>query len=287
MGMRLDRVLLRIKFNKEIKEGEDTVEDTVEDKVNKEIKEGEDTDEDTDEETDEDTDEGEDNLALNSWIFDNNKFKIYETEARKFVNNIIMWSCQRELNKEHVETLKNSITKRGYVIGTFKVIINNCGELRCIDGQHRVEALKKIMITDSKFNCDLIIEGYEVIDFESEEATNLFYDANCSLNVTGTEPNKLVQSIIRRLEKEYPEVIRDVLDGKKCNRPYINKRELASKLKELVLNCEEYEIIEAIINMNNNMGMWSTIKIIIVGKLVKNKFINVLIQDVTWDCLKI
>ena len=78
-------------------------------------------------------------------LFDNGRFKIYEADIRDFINNIIMWSCQRDLNKEHIITLKHSIIEREYVIGTFKAIRNAQGDVRCIDGQHRIQALKEIM----------------------------------------------------------------------------------------------------------------------------------------------
>ena len=51
------------------------------------------------------------------------------------------------------------------------------------DGQHRVTALQNIMYNDAKFDCDSIIELYEVESFEDEEATKLFLDANNTLNI--------------------------------------------------------------------------------------------------------
>jgi hypothetical protein len=48
-----------------------------------------------------------------------------------------------------------------------------------------------------KFNCDIIIELYEVESFEDEEAVNLFIDANCNLNMLNNNTNSTVQKINR------------------------------------------------------------------------------------------
>ena len=211
---------------------------------------------DNDDDDDDDENDDEDEDFLGTLLFDNEKFKIYTTD-RDFVNNIRMWACQRDLNPEHVLTLRESIVSRGYMIGTFKVIRNIQGETRCIDGQHRIEAMKQIMQRDSKFNCDIIVEVYDVEEFESEEATKLFVDANCVLNMIGLEPNAMIQRIIKELNREYPDVIIDVLEGKRCNRPRINKRTLVTKLRELVMNYDESVIIHSIKDLNNRMGMWN------------------------------
>lgn len=88
--------------------------------------------------------------------------------------NIIPWSCQRSLNEAYIETLVTSIKQRETIIGTFKVIRNSCGNLRCIDGQHRTEALKKIMEYDAKFNCSILVEVYDIDNFESKEDNEFF-----------------------------------------------------------------------------------------------------------------
>jgi hypothetical protein len=85
---------------------------------------------------------------LKSLLFDNGKFKLYNCDTRDFINNIILWSSQRELNKDHVKTLKKSILNRRYLIGTMKTIRDKSGNIRCIDGQHRIQALKELMQVD-------------------------------------------------------------------------------------------------------------------------------------------
>ena len=204
-------------------------------------------------------DQLEDNLEdeevyLRFLLFNNELFKIYRTSSRDFVNNIKMWACQRDLNLSHVKNLELSILDRGYLLGTFKVIRNKNGEIRLIDGQHRVTALQNIMDKDAKFDCDSIIELYEVGSFEDEEATKLFLDANNTLNITKKDTNLELQSVLRHFVKEYPGIIVDVKEGCRCNRPRINKRLLAGKLKELVINYDSDKIIKAIEDHNKKLG---------------------------------
>jgi hypothetical protein len=210
-----------------------------------------------DEKTSSDEEDEDEIGILGTMLFDNGKYKLY-TSDRDFITNIKMWACQRDLNEEHVLVLKESIIFRGYMLGTFKVIRDKHGEICCIDGQHRIEALKQIMQNNSKFNCDITIEVYDVQQFESEEATKLFLDANCVLNMVNLEPNAMIQRIIKELNREYPGIIIDVLEGRRCNRPRINKRLLVRKLRELVINYDESVIINSIKDLNNRMGMWST-----------------------------
>ena len=59
---------------------------------------------------------------LDNLIFQNDNVKFYKTEAKKFVNNVQIWSGQRPLNIEHINTLAREFSKQGHVIGTLKVV---------------------------------------------------------------------------------------------------------------------------------------------------------------------
>jgi hypothetical protein len=196
-------------------------------------------------------------IFLRCLLFDNELFKIYQTSSRDFVNNIKMWACQRDLNISHVKNLEQSIVERGYLLGTFKVIRDKNGKTRLIDGQHRVTALQNIMDNDSKFDCDSIIELYEVESFEDEEATKLFLDANNTLNITKKDMNLDVQNVLRHFVKEYPLIFVDVKEGARCNRPRINKRIFVGKLRDLVIHYEPEKIINTITDYNKKVGRLS------------------------------
>jgi len=190
-------------------------------------------------------------------IYDSPYFSVFNVDGRDFVNNIKMWACQRKLNKDHVLDLKQSIMERKYLLGTFKIIRNKLKEARCIDGQHRIKALQEIINNDSKFNCDILIEVYDVESFEDPKATHLFIDVNNTLNVTGDITiNYSIQNILKKLMNVWDDIIIDVSDGKRCNRPRINKKQLVEKMRHLVINYEEDIIINTILDLNNNMGTW-------------------------------
>jgi hypothetical protein len=181
---------------------------------------------------------------LKHQIYKSQYFSIYRVDGRDFINNISMWACQRQLNQQHVDNLELSIIKRNYLLGTFKVIRNNLKQIRCIDGQHRIKALQQIMDKNAKYNCEIIVEVYDVESFEDQKANGLFIDVNNTLNVTGDMAvNYIVQNIIKKLLEKWVDIIIDIPEGKRCNRPRINKREDI--------------IIKNIIELNNNMGRWS------------------------------
>ena len=209
------------------------------------------------EESEEET-EYKEGMYLRKLLFENKLFKIYQTSSREFVNNIKMWACQRDLNTLHVKNLQQSILDRGYLLGTFKVIRNKKCEIRLIDGQHRVAALQNIMDNDAKFYCDSIIELYEVDSFENEESIKLFFDANNTLNITGKDiTNSTLQSVLQHFVNEYPQIFIDVKEGKRCNRPRINKRLFVTKLKQLILDYDQETIIKSITEYNLKMGRMS------------------------------
>ena len=198
------------------------------------------------------------NMFLRKLLFENKLFKIYQTSSREFVNNIKMWACQRDLNALHVKNLEQSILDRGYLLGTFKVIRDKNLDIRLIDGQHRVAALQNIMDTNAKFDCDSIIELYEVDSFENEESIKLFFDANNTLNINGTDTtNSNLQRVLQHFVNEYPGIFVDVKEGKRCNRPRINKRIFVTKLKQLILEYDQETIIKTISEYNKKMGRFS------------------------------
>lgn len=193
-----------------------------------------------------------------SLYFDGN-IEYFLSPARDFILNVVPWSCQRGLNQDHVNSLVESIKRRKTIIGTFKVIRNIHGEIRCIDGQHRTEALKKIMENDAKFNCSILVEVYNVKEFESEEANEFFKDANCVLNMVNCNPNTIIQSVLKKLDVEYPGMFVDVKEGKRCNRPRINRKSFALQMSKFVMNYDEDVIVECVKKLNNKIGMWSNV----------------------------
>jgi hypothetical protein len=197
---------------------------------------------------------------LKSLIYEDDNVKYYSSDVRDFIPNIKLWSSQRSINSKHVEELVKCLQKKNHFIGTFKLVRDKENNIRLIDGQHRYEAIKKIMKNDSSYNMNVIIELYETDFNDSDYTINLFKDANSCLNVKETDlPNIIVNKIIKKLCEKFPNMIFDISDGKRCNRPRINKRELYLNLKNYVHKTHKTEddIFEEILRKNNSYGIRS------------------------------
>ncbi len=197
---------------------------------------------------------------LKCLMYEDDNVKYYSSDIRDFIPNIKLWSSQRSINFKHVEELIKCLKIKNHFIGTFKLIRDKENNIRLIDGQHRFEAIKKIMENDSSFNMNIIIELYETDSMDSDYTINLFKEANSCLNVKETDlPNIIANKIIKNLCEKFPNMIIDILDGKRCNRPRINKRELYLNLKNYahVSHKTEEEILEQILVKNNAYGLRS------------------------------
>ena len=206
-------------------------------------------------------------LFLGSILFDNDKFKIYKSNIQDFITNIVIWSCQRSLNIDHVALLKESILKRGFLMGTFKVIRDSDGNVRCIDGQHRIAALRQILLTDADYNCDIIIEVFQVEKLESEIAMQLFQDSNNTMNLSGKDScGIVVQKVIEYMVSTYPTIMVDVKEGKRCNRPKINKKMVVEKIKIWALDYDSDLIISHITDYNIKLGTMTKAVLVSIAK---------------------
>ena len=182
-------------------------------------------------ESEEENEEENENF-LGTLLFENPNVKFYLTQAKVFSNNIEIWAGQRPLHIEHIKMLAREFTREGHVIGTFKVVRSSEGKLRLLDGQHRIHAIKEILKIQPNFECDIFIELYETDRLESSLTLRLFQKANNVLNVKPEDmPHKSALSIVDKLSTRFKLIFKDIEDGERCNRPYINKRKLYDKLK--------------------------------------------------------
>lgn len=198
------------------------------------------------------------NGFLKNLIYRNNFVKFYYSDARDFVPNMITWSSQRNLNLSHIQSLVDSLKKLPHFMGTFKIVRDEDGIVRLIDGQHRFHALKTIMENDSKFNCDLILELYETDKIDSESTIQLFRNANTVLNIESKDmPDLMSHRLVERMCGRYPKMIIESEIDKRVNRPRMNKRELYLKLKEFLTETilDEEDIYKQIVDINNVYGM--------------------------------
>jgi hypothetical protein len=195
---------------------------------------------------------------LKCMMYEDDNVKFYASDARDFIPNIKLWSSQRSVNQNHINDLVNCLKKRNHFIGTFKIVRDKEKKMRLIDGQHRFLAIKKIMENDCTFNMNIVIELYETDNFDSEYTISLFKEANSCLNVSDADlPNIIANKVIKKLCDRFPNMIIEIIEGKRCNRPRINKRELYLKLKEYIHETHKTEddVLKQILDKNNDYGL--------------------------------
>jgi hypothetical protein len=235
-------------------------------------------------ESDEDSDNELD--FLRTLLYNNGNIKIYKCTARDIVPNVKLWGSQRSIRKKHVESLITSIKKANFLMGTFKLIRDNNSDVRCIDGQHRITALRKIMEDDPKFDTDIIIELYETDKIDSEYSGDLFKAANNTLNISECDmPNLGAEKIISDLMKHFPGSIIDSQPDTRVNRPRMNKNELYKHLKEKTKDLHWEDILENIKKFNTELGMKERPKHVslkMLEKVKKSGFYIGTLKDLSW-----
>lgn len=194
-----------------------------------------------------------DETLLGDLAYETKKWSIYIGDAREFINSMKNWAYNRKINECHVQNLISQLKEDQDLMGTFKVVVerNNRKNSRVIDGQHRAEALHRIMDTNTKFNMKIKIEVYYVHDIDGSEAWNLFNKANNVLNVVEDDKNITPASfVVEKLAKEFPMGMYDKLKNNVF--PKIDKKELFDRLKDsdIFQYKNKDEVYDLIINKN-------------------------------------
>ena len=109
----------------------------------------------------EDEEEIEDCLKSKYMIYADENVSYFMSPVRSIIH-VKEWAEQRPLNEEHIRNLVKSLSNKKDIVGSFKIIIDIENRTRIIDGNHRVNALRRIMKKD--------IELREVSSIDSEEA---------------------------------------------------------------------------------------------------------------------
>ena len=124
---------------------------------------------------------------------------------------------------------------------------------------------------------------------DSEEAINIFKDANNVLNVSPTDmPNITASNIISQIVKEFPKMMRDCSDDKRINRPYIDKRLLYIELKNMLegSSITEKKLMINIRKKNLELGLIDRKELKVPEKMYEtasnNGFYIGLIKNLKW-----
>jgi len=140
--------------------------------------------------------------------------RIYVSEARRLISNVSHWQFNRALDEEHVDNLEKIISENAYLEGSIDLLESKDG-LCVVNGQHRVEALQRILIKDDKFKHDLIVNVHPVESFDCERANEIFRATNNIKNVeTRDKPQEKIQNICKRIRDRYPQAITENKSGK-------------------------------------------------------------------------
>jgi hypothetical protein len=140
--------------------------------------------------------------------------RIYVSEARRLISNVSHWQFNRALDDEHVNNLEKIISENAYLEGSIDLLESKDG-LCVVNGQHRVEALQRILIKDDTFKHDLIVNVHPVESFDCERANEIFRATNNIKNVeTRDKPQEKIQNICKRIQARYPHAITENKSGK-------------------------------------------------------------------------
>ena len=169
-----------------------------------------------------------------------------------------VWAYNRKLDPKHVFNIKKQIVKNKYIHGIFSVVyftdfsenINEQGNYYLIDGQHRYKALEQIK--NKHLIKDVIVNIYNVNS--EEEIIKLFKDINNTKPLNPKEtPNLKIISAIEKLEKDYPDAIKN---GDKTVYPYLLKKNIQERLKRIKFpeNKTSMDIYNCLKKLNANYG---------------------------------
>lgn len=219
----------------------------------------EDESEDESEEESEEEEIEPEEIVLQNEVCKCGKATFFKTSARNLIH-IPIWAYQRCLNDDHVADLVKNFKNDPHAIGTTKALRNPEGKLCIIDGQHRRAAWEKIMEQDGMWDAEVLLEIYDTVSFDSSIGMNVFKQANNvkSLDVNDF-PDEVTGRIMSKFNLEWPDMLKNVQEGKRVNRPRINSRKMYKKIKEHLVKCKisEDKIWDEIKNANIKMGMWS------------------------------
>lgn len=182
---------------------------------------------------------------LQKLIYTNGCVSYYISDARDLCLNVIVWSSNRNLNQQHINSLEKDIRLSKTIIGSFKLVRDKKDQIRLFDGQHRLYALQNILKTDTNFHMEILIELYDIDDIDSSKAIQLFSQANNVKSVAIADmPNIIAHETVKQLSELFPNAIREVDIGKKVNRPNISKRMLYEQIKSIIEENSQRNLLE-------------------------------------------
>ena len=187
--------------------------------------------------------------------------KVYASNSKHLVPNLINWYYNRPLNYSHVQSLIEVSLDKKCLEGVIDILESEDEELCVVNGQHRVESIKEISKKDDKFYQVLIVNVHPVKSFDSDEAEKIFLATNNIQNVEMRDrPQKKLQNICNRMVERYPNGITRNPSGK-ANLHRMDIKELYNILQynETFLdenNSEDY-LFDKLVELNTELSNMS------------------------------
>jgi hypothetical protein len=193
---------------------------------------------------------------------------IITTNLKKFLQQFVIWSCNRPVDQSHIDKLTSLIKKEG-LKGIFTVATFNNNRYYIIDGQHRYYSLQNLYNENFEFYDKIIVDINIVKD--EEEIVELFKTVNKSKPLTPREtPCVVLLKTVNEMERLHP---RGIKDNNRTIYPYITKKQLSDILLPVVNeNPRDYKTyIEFLERLNNYFSNRENIR---NAKLNNGKFLE-------------
>jgi hypothetical protein len=202
-------------------------------------------------------------------VFNNIEMQLYKFRVQDIISSLDVWSFNRELNQEHVDNIFTGLCcqQQPHLIGTFKVVRDEYNDMKVIDGQHRLQALKKFGEIHKDKHISIFVEMYNVTTLNDPVVFDLFKLANTNLNINVEDNlNVFVAELVNKLAEDQvlSKGIIDKNDGR-VNRPRISKKELYEVLKKNLkihhLNQPIDVLVKKIKDMNYHISRMSYLQL--------------------------
>lgn len=175
-----------------------------------------------------DSDEEKEITYDNKIILNENRY-IITTDIINFLEQFVIWSCNRPVDESHVSKLSKKILKDN-LKSVFTVATCKKDKYYIIDGQHRYFALQYLKENNEEFNTKVVVD-INIVDKE-EDIISLFKIVNKSKPLTPQEtPSIILYKTVDEIYKEFSLAIKDT---NKTIYPYITKKQLSDLLSPLI-----------------------------------------------------
>lgn len=211
------------------------------------------------------------NYHLYNKIDENENSCLYKIDFRTLISNIGHWSYNRPLKKEIINIFYENITKNNisWILSAIKE--KDKDNIYLIDGQHRLEAIKKIIQEDDgmKINKYVYVNIYYVdnIDEDFDYINELFIKINSNTPLEKIDfPSSFTAKLIKEIIKD-PVLSKGISTNPKthsAHQPYIHKKTLNEILNishSIIKDIDINIIINNLKFANNRLSIMSFDKI--------------------------